>query len=116
MEKHNINKAKLILQRDVDISDFATYGGHSCDKCLYILTEEQWEVFNDLRKLEDTLSYEVKSTLVYIAGYVTRKDESNPCDTFSYFECYGTFTNSLDRGGLNIPGDSVCEWVFLSYI
>ena len=40
----------------------------------YILSEEQCEVFNTLPVFEEKLSHDVKSTLVYIAGYVPRKD------------------------------------------
>ena len=52
---------------------------HFCEKCYYSLSE----VFDSLPQLEETVPYDVKSTLVYIAGYVTRKDESNANDTFS---------------------------------
>ena len=59
---------------------------------------------------------DVKSTLIYIAGYVTRKDESNANDTFNYVEQFGSFTLGLDRGGLNTLSDSICEWICFCYI
>ena len=70
-----------------------------------MLSEDQCQIFNNLPiYTEDNLPYEVKSTLTYIAGYVTRKDEKNYSDTFSYFKTYGNFTSDLDRirGGLCI--------------
>ena len=59
--------------------------------------------------------------LVYIAGYVTWKDPefdevSLLGQTTFYFEKYGEYTDSLDRGGLNIPSDSVCQWVTFCFI
>ena len=39
----------------------------------------------------------MKSILVYIAGNVTRKDESNANDTYNYVEQFGIF-----RGGSRI--------------
>ena len=56
--------------------------------------------------------------LVYIAGYVTAKDKSD-CDTEDshfYYDKYGSFTEYLNRGGLHVPGDSVCQWVIYSYV
>ena len=54
--------------------------------------------------------------MAYIAGYVTIKDESNANATFNYVEQFGRFTLGLDRGGLNIRGDSICEWLCFCYI
>ena len=33
-----------------------------------------------------------------------------------YHEKYGDFNNDVNRGGLKIPGDSVCQWTIFSYI
>ena len=101
---------------DIDLSTFDVQDGHFCEKCSYSLSEEQCKVFDSLPQLEETLPYDVKSTLVYIAGYVTRKDESNANDTFNYVEQFGRSTLGLDRGGLNIPSDGICKWVCFCYI
>ena len=114
LEKVNIMKTKLLLNLDIDVDSFNVESGHSCDKCGYLLSEEACEVFDMLPELEKSLSQDVKSTLTYIAGYIVRKDE-NLDDTHFYFEKYGDFTDDLNRGGLTIPGDSVCQWVFFSY-
>ena len=45
-----------------------------------------------------------------------RKASEIESDTYYHYESYGHFTASIDRGGLNIPGDTVCEWCFMCYI
>ena len=57
----------------------------------------------------------MKSTLVYIAGYIAKKEESNANDTFDYVKNFWRFTFGLDRGGLNAPGDSIREWLCFCY-
>ena len=54
------------------------------EKYSYSLFKEQWKILDSLSQLEDTLPYDVESTLVYIAGFVTREDESNANDELDY--------------------------------
>ena len=105
-----------MLRCDIDLSIFDAQDGHFCEKCYYSLSEEQCKVFDSLPQLEETVPHDVKSTLVYIAGYVTRKDESNANDTFNYVEQFGRYTLGLNRGDLNILSDNICEWVCFCYI
>ena len=35
---------------------------------------------------------------------------------FMYYEKYGAYTQNLNRGGLKIPEDSICQWSIFSYI
>ena len=61
------------------------------------------------------------SSLVYIAGYVTRKDgelseEQLLGQTFFYSNKHGKYLNSLDRGLLKIPTDDACQWTIFAYI
>ena len=53
---------------------------------------EQCKVFDSLPQLEETLPYDVKSTLVYIAGYVTREDDS---DVKTHLIMLNSFGDSL---------------------
>ena len=58
--------------------------------------------------------------LVYIAGYIVGKlkaenDDDADNSHFNYNK-YGFFTDNLNRDGLHLPGDTVCEWVVYSYI
>ena len=95
--------------------------GHMCLQCSYRLDEQGSEVFDNLVQLENSLTISTKTALVYIAGYVTRKDEELPekdlldVTTF-YFEKYGSYTDELDRGQLNIPTDRACQWTCFCYI
>ena len=54
---------------------------------------------------------------MYIAGYVIAKNKSD-CDTEDshFYYKYGFFKENLNRGGLHVLGDSVCQWVIYSYI
>ena len=61
------------------------------------------EVFENLPTFEMSLPIEVKETMVYIAGYIVRKDES----TESTKNC---------RRGLAKPNDTSCQFVFFGYI
>ena len=92
-----------------------------CDRCGYLLDENACVTFENLEVLEDKIPLETKMSLSHIAGYVTRHDEEEDetellnVTTF-YFKKYGSFTNSLDRGGLKVPTDSACQWTFFAYI
>ena len=58
-------------------------------------------------------------SLIYIAGYVCRNEynESNLFEqTILYYEKFGGYLNSKNRGGLKIPLDNVCQWVFFCFI
>ena len=72
-------------------------------------------IMDNLPTLEEKLSAETISALLYIAGYVIRRDEQHE-DTYSFCEKYGTYLDELNRGGLTKPGDSVVQWVIYSHI
>ena len=50
--------------------------------------------------------------LVYIAGYLIRKDDEvlSSADTYEYCSKYGKYLNALSRGGLKQPSDAICQW------
>ena len=121
LEKLEINKTRLLLKLNADVSNFPVDIGHHCQKCGYCMDEKASSTFEDLEKLEDHISSETKISLCHIAGYVTRHDdveseESLLNTTTFYFQRYGSFTSSLGRGGLKVPTDSACQWTFFSYI
>ena len=72
-------------------------------------------IVDDLPILEKKISVDTIAALIYIAGYVIRKEEQTE-DTYFLYEKYGGYTNELNRGGLTKPGDSVSQWVIYSYI
>ena len=67
---------------------------------------------DSLPSLESTLTFDEVQALVYITGYVTRKDNigTDSTHTFFYYEKCGQFTQYLNRRGLNIPNDAACQW------
>ena len=121
IEKLHIKQSSLLLSLNVNIEDFNVESEHQCPACSYVLCEEGSEIFDDLSELEQSLSLETKMSLVYIAGYVTRKDKEL-CEnellaqTNFYYEKYGHFTVSLDRGGLNVLSDCAWQWTFFCLI
>ena len=117
-EKIAISKAKIALRHELDISSFAA-AGHLCELCSNRISDTGLEVFESLSSLENNLAFDEVQALVYVSGYVTRKLESVdlPSDsTFFYYEKFGSFTQHLDRGGLNIPNDSSCQWCMFCYL
>jgi hypothetical protein len=124
VEKSNINRAKLLLALNTDTAAMDVEDpGHACSDCGFAIesNEKACEAVDNLEELEASISVETKSVLIYIAGYVTRKDPeldevSQLGQTTFYFEKFGQYTNSLDRGGLNIPSDRSCQWTIFSFI
>ena len=106
---------KLLLHLKVDVASFDTLSGHLCENCKFVMDNNSIEVFDNLPTLEISLPIDVKETLVYIAGYMVRKDESKD-GTFIYFEKFRDFTEELSRGGLAKPNDTSRQFVFFSYI
>ena len=120
LEKLNILKANLLL-RLTEMEDLPDDSGHKCDSCNYKMDEQAAEVFDNLPELENSLTLDTKNSLVYIAGYATRKDDELSEDemlsvTTFYATKYGSFTDRLDRGQLNIPHDRACQWTFFCFI
>lgn len=121
LEKLDIQKTKLLLKLNADVDNLDVNHGHECEKCEFLLDNTSSKTFDHLNELEDRIPKETKISLVHMAGYVTRHDkeldeiESLETTTF-YFDKYGSFTKSLDRGGLKIPTDSACQWTFFCFI
>ncbi|XP_078483590.1 uncharacterized protein LOC144744006 [Ciona intestinalis] len=118
LEKHAIIKAKLALQRNVDISSIGTHSsGHSCTMCSYKLSPSDIELFDDLPAKESAVSFDEIQAIVYISGYIVRKDNDlNLDDTYNYYEKYGSYTQCLNRSGLQLPNDMACQWAILCYV
>ncbi|GFO14883.1 group XV phospholipase a2 [Plakobranchus ocellatus] len=75
------------------------------------------EMVEELPNMEHSVKDDVKYSLVYIAGYVIRKDKEVVEDSCSYFEKFGAFTLSLSRGGSSSGRrDSACQWTIFCYM
>ena len=119
IEKLHIKQTSLLLSLNIDIDSFDVTSGHECASCTYVLCEEGSEIFDNLETLESSLSDATKMTPLYIAGYVVRinYDEEKLLEhTAFYYEKFGKYIKSLDRGGLKIPSDTTCQWVLFSFI
>ena len=69
------------------------------------MSDTALDVFESLPSLKNNLAFDEAQVIVYVAGYVTRKLESvdSPKNsTFFFHEKFGSFTQHLGRGGLNI--------------
>ena len=67
-----------MLSLNVDVDALNVPSGNRCSNCTYELNQEGIEVFDNLEKIEDSLTIDTKMALVHIAGYVTRKDQVLP--------------------------------------
>ena len=75
------------------------------------------DIMDCLPDMQASISKDSMMGLVCIGGYVTAKDKSDSDTEDSHFYYkYGSFTEYLNRGGLHVPGDSVCRWVIYSYV
>ena len=120
IEKLNINKTKLLLKLNAVLGNLCVNIGHECDQCGFLLDEDGSEIFDNLEDLEMKILKETKMSLVHMAGYVTRHDHLTEKELFDvttfYYQNYGDYTKSMDRGGLNVPSDSACQWTFFCYL
>lgn len=117
-EKLRINHAKLQLKLNCDYNITSESIKHQCADCNYSMDEAAFTVFDTLPELEEHVEEEMKLNLFHIAGFVIRKidiEDQNE-DTYYYREKYGTYTESLNRGGLVFPRDTVCQWAVFCFI
>uniref|UniRef100_T2M5R2 TRAF-interacting protein n=1 Tax=Hydra vulgaris TaxID=6087 RepID=T2M5R2_HYDVU len=70
IEKLHINHTSLLLSLNIDIDSFDFSSGHECASCTYVLCEAGIEIFDNLEKLELSISDTTKMSLIYIAGYM----------------------------------------------
>ena len=80
------------------------------------MTASELEVFERFPELEKKVSFDEMQAVVCLAGYVSRKCETFNDDAFFYYEKFGSYTQYLDRGKLNIPNDASCQWCAFCYI
>ena len=73
LEKVCIYKARLLLQLRVDVTDLIDCG-HACAKCGYLPNEDICEILSKLPELEKILPSDNIMAILYVAGYVVRKN------------------------------------------
>ena len=93
--------------------------GHECNRCKIDFDEKTLDVIASVQEIEHKIENETKQSLVYIAGYLARNSELNEDELFEsttfYHQTYGSYLDELDRGGLQIPTDTVCQWTIFCY-
>ena len=117
-KKLSFAKAKVALRVGADALSFAVPEGHKSQLCSYKMSVSNIETFESLPSLESNVAFDEVQALVYVAGYVTKKDdpEIDSFHTFFYYEKFGCYTQSMNRGGLNLPNDVACQWCIFCYL
>ena len=82
--------------------------GHYCLLCLVDLYDREIDLIYNLADLEDSINIVVLYSILYIAGHVQKCDmEEISDDATTYNKKYGTYLNTLNRGRLTIPSDTL---------
>ena len=96
LEKVTIDRTKLLLKFEKSSDVLANLGSdHSCPKCKFLPSEGICNIIDNLPALYNSLTVDIKMSLVYIAGYIICEDE-NPDDNFYFYEVYGNFVKDIN--------------------
>lgn len=117
VEKLNIDRAKLLLKYEDDVQLLKQECSHKCEHCDKPLSEKESEIIDNLELLENSLSNDDLASLVFIGGYIQKK--AGPIyenDTMIYYDNYGSYLNSVDRGKLTKPYDTLMQWTVFCFI
>ena len=102
-----------------DIDTLPSPSGHQCERCTFEFDEEALDTIASLEKIESKIEKETKMSILYISGYLVRSDDISENklleSTSFYHESHGDHPNDIDRGGLQVPTDNVCQWVTFCY-
>ena len=90
--------------------------GHTCDICCRDTPTDEKELLDNLHDLESSINQLTLITIVYIAGYVQKSEIKIYDDTTNYYQKYGDYLNSLNRGGLQIPTDTLVQWSLFCFL
>ena len=115
LQKTNIEHAKLLLRYEIDFCEESA--AHRCEKCDRQLTERKMDILDNVAVLEEEITHSAGMALVYIAGYLIRKDDEvlSSADTYEYCSKYGKYLTALSRGGLKQPSDAIYQWTMYCY-
>lgn len=115
IEKVRIHRAKLATRLHLEFDEEEE--GHKCNICDRPLTTEECDVVDQLEEIEKALDEQVIMGLLYVSGYIQRKcGYDDPFDTKYYYDTYGDFIDSMNRGGLLIPFDGLVQWSLFCFI
>ena len=71
IQKVRIHHAKLTLRLGIEVSG---EDGHSCGNCSRNLDEKESEIMDNLSALEENIQKDTLLSIVYIAGYIQKKN------------------------------------------
>ncbi|XP_065643884.1 uncharacterized protein LOC136075255 [Hydra vulgaris] len=104
IEKIIIQHTKLILQLDIPVDNI---DGHTCDICFRDISTDEKELLDNIHDLESSVNKSTLVAIVYIVGYVQKSEIKIYDNSTNYCYKYGSYLYSLNRGGLEIPSDTL---------
>ena len=114
IEKVKIHHSKLSLKLNVEVN---FESGHNCDMCVRDLNDQEIEIIDNLPELELKVQDETMFSFVYISGYIQLKNGyDNNEESYLYYDRFGNYFDSLNRGGLTPPYDNVVQWAVFCFI
>ena len=93
------------------------YDSHRCEMCSRLLNDKECEVFDNLHPLEASVIEETLLSLIYIAGYVQKKDcvvKEN--DSLFYYHKFGKYVDALNRGPITLSQEFPEQWCIFCVI
>lgn len=115
MNTHAIDKAQLMLETQSDNIDF-TFSAHVCHLCQKPLTDAELLLLDELTDLIQTIPCDEKMSLFYIGGYICQKhDNPDLQGESSSFPDLNVYTNTLDKGGLKFPSQTLYQLLSLIF-
>jgi hypothetical protein len=123
MEKHRIHRAHLMMQlhstflRDVSV---APKPAEAC-LCAYCSsTLISTDFVSALIVLAQDIPRAVREVLIYVSGYVDFKtggsDNDEEADTYFQYDEHRSYFDTVNRGGLTVPPDSIVVFCYYSYV
>ena len=118
IEKICTEKTNLFIQWNVDVKEYNFDPSYNCSKCGYLPDEMACQTFDNLPDLETKISKDIKKSLLYITGYVRRKNcltkENISNNTSFYFQEYGNFLKEINCDSFKL--DNTIEDMLFCFI
>ena len=112
LEKVAITKVKLLLQMNCSTDPVSC---HICGKCGCLMDEETANIVDNLPDLKKNIPEYVLMPLMYVGGYVVKMIKQSMI-LILYVPKFGLYFQEINRGDLQIPGNSICQWVICYYV
>jgi hypothetical protein len=98
-----------------------------CECTFCISTDLDENLLSSLSVLSDSIPDETKEVLIYVSGYIqlrvdstqTSADYVDDRDSFSEYAVHCNYFDSVNRGGLTVPRDSLvllCYYCYVAFV